>query len=440
MIRQETQIKVCLLGVSFETGNMGVHALTHATIKCILAQLADAQITILDYAHQPKEYNLRIGDKKTTVRMVNMRFSKKFYLKNNVAVLFLLSCILKLIPIPFVRRRIIENNACLRTLVNADIVADISGGDSFTDMYGLRRVFYICLPKILVIMLKKDLILLPQTIGPFKSILAKAIARYILNRASIIYSRDRIGLSEYVSSLKMNAVNGKARFCYDVGFVLEPAKPNKIEISSLLNTGNSRYMVVGLNISGLLYNGGRTRNNMFGLKVDYQQLILKVITLQMQHENAIVLLVPHAFHPPEHFESDQGVCAQVYDLLRERYGNRIKLVPGTYDQSEIKYIIGMCDFFVGSRMHACIAALSQSIPTVAIAYSKKFKGVMDSIGVGNLVADPREMEEQEILGVINKAYAERDIISNHLERTMPDVKKRVLNLFAEIQEFSMKRQ
>ena len=91
-------------------------------------------------------------------------------------------------------------------------------------------------------------------------------------------------------------------------------------------------------------------------------------------------------------------------------------------------------------MHACIAALSQNIPTVAIAYSKKFKGFMDSIGVGNLVADPREMEEQEILSVVNRAYAERDNIRNHLERTMPGVRKHVLNLFAEIQEFCVNRQ
>ena len=65
---------------------------------------------------------------------------------------------------------------------------------------------------------------------------------------------------------------------------------------------------------------------------------------------------------------------------------------------------------------------------------------MDSIGVGDLVADPREMEEQEILSVVKKAYAKRDTIRKHLEQTMPEVKKRVLNLFAEIQEFCRNRQ
>ena len=102
--------------------------------------------------------------------------------------LLLLSCILKLMPVTFVRKRIIKSNNCLRTLLNADIVADISGGDSFSDIYGLRWFLYASLPKILAIMLGKNLVLLPQTIGPFKGNLAKAIARYILNRVSIIYN------------------------------------------------------------------------------------------------------------------------------------------------------------------------------------------------------------------------------------------------------------
>jgi colanic acid/amylovoran biosynthesis protein len=440
MIRQNTKTRVCLLGVSFETGNMGVNALTYAILRCVLAQLPDAEIAILGYAHQPKEYDLGFGDTNTTVRLVNMRFSKKYYLKNNIVMLLLLSCIMKLVPIPFVRRRIIENNVCLRTLQNADIVADISAGDSFSDIYGMRAFFYGALPKMLAIMLKKNLILLPQTIGPFKRALAKAIAEYILNRASIVYSRERNGLGELVGYFKNGTINEKVRFCCDVGFALEPAKPNEDEIQSLLKLRGRKCIIIGVNISGLLYNGGYTRNNMFGLMVDYRQMVLQVITLLMRNENTSVLLVPHAFHPPEHIESDQGACAQIYDALRARYGDRIELVRGTYNQSEIKYIIGMCDFFIGSRMHACIAALSQNIPTVAIAYSKKFKGVMDSIGVGNRVADPREMQEQEILNIISKAYEERETIKSHLEQTMPEVTKRVLNLFAEIQGCCVNRQ
>ena len=47
----------------------------------------------------------------------------------------------------------------------------------------------------------------------------------------------------------------------------------------------------------------------------------------------------------------------------------------------MKYLIGQCDFFVGSRMHSCIAAVSQCVPAVSIAYSDKFIGVMATLGL-----------------------------------------------------------
>jgi polysaccharide pyruvyl transferase WcaK-like protein len=40
-------------------------------------------------------------------------------------------------------------------------------------------------------------------------------------------------------------------------------------------------------------------------------------------------------------------------------------------------------------MHACIAALSQEVPAVGLAYSDKFAGVFESAGVGAAVIDLR---------------------------------------------------
>jgi polysaccharide pyruvyl transferase WcaK-like protein len=126
------------------------------------------------------------------------------------------------------------------------------------------------------------------------------------------------------------------------------------------------------------------------------------------------------------------VCEALYRNLKSKYEARLYLARGKYDQSEIKYVIGLCDFFIGSRMHACIAALSQYIPTVPVAYSKKFIGVMETIGVESYVADPRTMDEHEILRTVNRAWADKDNIRRHLEGKIPEVKARVLNLFKEI--------
>ncbi|MBI2400635.1 MAG: polysaccharide pyruvyl transferase family protein, partial [Deltaproteobacteria bacterium] len=335
-----------------------------------------------------------------------------------------------------VRRWIIGSNPYLREIDEADMAASIAGGDSFSDIYGLSRFFYVALPQVLILLMGKPLVQLPQTIGPFASKLPRAIARAILKHSSVIYSRDYPGLLETRKILGITGKNERIRFCYDMGFVLDPVVPNALLIEL---AGHSRPLTdaqctVGLNVSGLLFMGGYTRANMFGLKADYRELVGEIIEFLINRKKARVVLVPHVFGGPEHTESDSTVCERLYSELKPRYGERLSFLSGTYDQGEIKHMIGMCDFFIGSRMHACIAALSQCIPAVPIAYSRKFIGVMESIEVESYVADPCALETGAILDIIDKAFEDRTAIAEKLRARMPAVKEKVLNLFREIQD------
>jgi polysaccharide pyruvyl transferase WcaK-like protein len=91
-------------------------------------------------------------------------------------------------------------------------------------------------------------------------------------------------------------------------------------------------------------------------------------------------------------------------------------------------------------MHACIAALSQNVPAVAIAYSDKFIGVMQTVGVGGLVADPRTRGEEQILSAIGDAFDRRAALRRQLEETIPGVKQAVLDLFKDIADATGKPQ
>src|SRR5260370_38650050 len=90
----------------------------------------------------------------------------------------------------------------------------------------------------------------------------------------------------------------------------------------------------------------------------------------------------------------------------------------------------MCVVFVGARMHACIADLSQSIPALAIAYSDKFIGVLQTLGVDSLVADARHMDDDSIVNAVAHSYDHRSSIRQRLDHKIPLVKGRVLRLFA----------
>jgi colanic acid/amylovoran biosynthesis protein len=432
--------RFCLLGASFTTSNMGVSALTAGIIESIIHNHPEAEITLLDYGKDPITYKFKTNNREIPIQLLNIRFSQKVYLKNNIAFLILLSSLLKVIPIKVIRKIIIDSNPCLNYLYKADVVTSIAGGDSFSDIYGLLRLLYVSLPQLLVLFLNKRLILLPQTIGPFKAIISKFIARYILNRANIVYSRDHSGLIETKDLMKEKNLPSNLRFCHDVGFVVAPIKPIKMDLGDLPELNKITQDIVGLNVSGLLFMGGYTRNNMFGLKSNYQELIYDLIDVLIKKKGLSVLLVPHVFGHGKNSESDSTVCENIYEQLKLKYPDKLFLVKGNYDQSEIKYIIGMCNFFIGARMHACIAALSQCIPAVGIAYSKKFQGVFETVGVGNLVADPRTMEKEEIIKVICDAFQNRMIIKAKLQLLIPKVRNNVFEIFKDIDSKSVTTQ
>jgi polysaccharide pyruvyl transferase WcaK-like protein len=422
-------VKICLLGAGFDTGNRGVSALAAGQIKCIVHQWPQADVCILNYAKAGWTHTLQLADRQVDVPLVNMRFSWRFWLPNNIALLLFLTVLMKLLPLPALRRRWIARNDCLRHLDASDLVVAISGGDSFSDIYGLRRLLYASLPQILALWSGKRLILLPQTLGPFQSRFSRVVAKYIMKRAEVIYSRDHSGIKQVGNWLGLDAGAGRLKFCYDVGFVVDSIPPARIDLVGLPLEQLEARRLVGLNISGLLDMGGYTRNNAFGLKMDYRAFIYTLIDFLIEKKQADVVLIPHVLGTGG--ECDSPVCDRLFQELRDRYPGRIGVVRGSYNQSEIKYIIGLCDFFIGARMHACIAALSQGIPAVAIAYSDKFAGVMESVGVGSIVADPRKMGEEEILRAVGQAFDTRAKVREQLAQSIPHVKETVLGLFSQ---------
>ncbi len=427
---EKEEMKICLLGASFDTGNLGVSALAESSIKIILNRWPDAEVILLGTGSTDGEHCLKLSGREIRVRIVRMRFCKNVFLRSHFCVLLLNAILLKLLPFGRFRNLLSAINPYVKTLVETDKVFDITGGDSFSDIYGLRRfLIYGFLQKWLIIQFGKELILLPQTYGPFKRSITRLMAKSVLKRASVIYARDSESI-EYVRVLLGNHnVNGKLRFMPDVAFVLDSHEPETIDIGSLDDVRKEGSIVVGLNISGLLFNGGYTQENMFGLKTNYRELIYSVVDYLVKDERPLVLLVPHVLAPSRTVEDDPNACRQLYEKLSEKYPGRIFLTQGKYNHNNIKYIIGLCDFFIGSRMHACIAALSQSIPAVGIAYSKKFHGVFESIGLGDCVADVyRCSRKAELLSVVEAAFEKRDQTGKHLDKVIPKIKAEILEM------------
>jgi colanic acid/amylovoran biosynthesis protein len=422
--------RLLLLGATFDTGNMGVGALAAGAITIARRRFADAQISLLNYGHHPSTSILELGDEQIDVPLINLRFSWKLCLPNNIATLLLLFCMCRLLGKGAVNA-LARVNPWARAVQQADVALAVSGGDSFSDIYGVGRFMYVALPQLLVMAMGKTLVVLPQTIGPFAGTLSRTIAKAIVRYATLTYSRDLAGLDELKALLGAEAASKKARFCQDMAFVIEPRAPKAGTIDApVSNNAAQARPLVGLNVSGLLLMGGYSRDNMFGLNVDYADLVTRMVDLFIGQKDADLLLVPHVFG--QHEESDVSAIHAIHDRLQAFYPDRLLCVCSEHDQNEIKHIIGRCEFFVGSRMHACIAALSQSIPAVGIAYSDKFAGVFDSAGVAHMVADPRRMSIEQIVTALSQEFDRRKESQLSLRSKMQAIRPHVLALLDEV--------
>ncbi len=255
------------------------------------------------------------------------------------------------------------------------------------------------------------------------------MARNILSRATKVFSRDTESLEEIKRLMNGRLRPVEPQFCPDVAFALDAVRQDGEQTRRIEQLKAEKYRIVGLNISGLLYNGGHTGKNEFGLRCDYKPLVKKIVSMFAGGEDCRVLLAPHVIPRDSGVENDLEACWEVWRTLSPAEQGKVIVLDGKYDQGEVKYLIGLCDFFVGARMHSTIAALSQCVPAAGMAYSKKFAGVFQTAGVEEYVADMRQMDDSQILDRINELYEAKESARRQLRKIMPRVQEKVLSLF-----------
>lgn len=284
-------------------------------------------------------------------------------------------------------------------LRDCDIVIDIGAGDSFADIYGAKRFLTVLGSKVLTLLARRPLLLAPQTIGPFARGWARRSALAVVRRAGAVATRDDLS----TGFLHAIGYRGTIIEASDVALRLDYEKPAPRAGGPLR---------VGLNVSGLLFNGGYDRANMFGLKAPYDEVIRVLLRWLLDREGIEVHLVGHVISDWIEVEDDHRANLR---LAKEFPG--VVLAPKFADPVAAKsYIAGM-DFFAGARMHACIAALSSGVPVLPMAYSRKFAGLFGSIGY-DLVADCREDTADEILAKFADALTRRAALKAQAEASL----------------------
>lgn len=235
------------------------------------------------------------------------------------------------------------------------------GGDGFSDIYGEKDFLNRMNQTWLLKRAGVPLIMLPQTIGPFKNDKMRDIAIEIMRYAKEIYVRDGKFVDE-LERLGLNYTQTK-----DMSFYMTP-EPIDIKIKD---------KAVGLNVSGLAYSN--TFHGLEGQFDNYPLLIDKIIRYFTQ-KGCTVYLIPHSYNYNAPDDNDDMLaCRQAYSRLSDKAN--VVLVDRDLTAPQIKYIISKMTFFIGARMHANFAAIYSGVPVFGTAYSYKFEGAFEANGL-----------------------------------------------------------
>lgn len=397
----------CVAGAAPDTGNLGVSALLYGTLGGLSQALPDFTPVVFDHGRGVRPATIELVSGRLEIIRCGVYHTRRLYRPEALSRIR-------------VAMRLGSGSPPASLIAESSAILDLSGGDSFTDLYGERRFRSITLPKLIALEAGLPLFLLPQTYGPFADLGRRRLAQGILRQASHAWARDLVSYAKLQELLGDDFDADRHREGVDVAFAMEslaPPSPVSGQLSDWIDAPS--VPVAGINVSGLLYNGGDQARSQFGLKSNYRDVIREVARQMMKNTDWKVVLVPHVAAKKGRKESERGAAR----LLAEELGqpDRVIVAPSFEDPRHVKWLISKFDWFCGTRMHSTIASLSSRVPSVALAYSDKTQGVFETCGMGRYVIDLRTKSTNEIAGEVIDMWTSREDAQKVLVDRLPDV-------------------
>ena len=378
-------------------GNRGCEAIVRSTVQLLKEQLGDIKVLV------PSDDIERDSAQWPEAAEQGVEFVQAYmppYTRYWVH--------LQRLPIPFLKRAgwPFPMPAWLKSqIASVDAVLAI-GGDNYSLDYRLPSL--IMGIDELAMDMGKPVILWGASVGPFEQepSFVPAIIKH-LSRMKMIAVRETVSYQYLNRQLGLTNVIQMA----DPAFTLSK---QAVECEPFWPTANDEG-VLGLNVSPLIERYKKAGQ-------DLRKETAEFIRYVVRERGMGVLLVPHVtLLNGSDYNNDAYymniILNEVADL-----GATVKMMPHQLNASQIKDVISKLRFFIGSRTHATIAALSSGVPTVSIAYSVKAKGInKDLFGNEDPVLQTPDLSSQSLRKSLEWLFNEENVLRNTLSIRIPEL-------------------
>jgi len=293
-----------------------------------------------------------------------------------------------------------------RSLIEASVVVDLAG-IAFVDGRGVAILLYNLACTVPAILFGKKIAKLSQALGPFRRPINAWCAGRVLSRCAVVVGRgERTG--KYLHELGLNA------------FHVLPDTSFALQVSSRVHD-EARNLLAAQGVQGrqlLLVSPSQVVAQYCAhAGVDYYGVMAAFVEEALVQELAVALL-PHSTARGASRNNDIDVC--------QRLGARVS-TPGLiyfgddYGPRTLRALIGSADLFVGSRFHGMVSALAGGVPLIVIAWSHKYREVLDMFGLTEWAIDWKDLALDTLLKRFEKLVADAPGVRRQIQAKLPVV-------------------
>jgi colanic acid/amylovoran biosynthesis protein len=309
----------------------------------------------------------------------------------------------------------------------------ITSGIDFSDFVGRWPIYYcFFLISLFGLLMGKPVMCYAQSMGPIENRFLRKLARFFLNSIKVISVRDDYSL---VFLRELQVTRPKIFFTADPAFLLLPAYRRSSSLVEKYQIARNHRPLIGVSLSSKPFAGPGTGYCSIGIwfKVNkdraevlaeyYTNRMAKVCDQLVNHLGVRLVFLPNC---TAKWDDDREVMAKVCSLMSRRESGT--LITDNLKLWENMEVIGKCDLFLGTRLHANILAAVMGVPVVALVGTDgpRVPGIMKMLGIEKYVCNILSAEENDLISIISEAWSARQEIRGVIQSRMPGVRERAL--------------
>ncbi len=297
---------------------------------------------------------------------------------------------------------------------DADLVVSKPGGFLYSSGRGISLLIALY-SMWLAWVVGKPVYMFPQSVGPLSRRWERAATGYVLSKLRLIMAREPI------SMLQLEQCGISPERCHllpDTAFAFEGVDAKTAE-TWLRSQG------VNLDVGPLL---GMTtvnwsaQNALFDRQDAYERGCAAAIRSFIVNSGGRAVLFPQVTGPLA--SQDDRVSARRVAQKLSDLGEAVRVIEPPVHADVLRTAYQYMHVFVGTRMHSNIFAMSCGVPTIAIGYQPKTRGISSSVGMEEWSIPIEDVDDVSLAKLLDRLCHERSAVAQRLERVIPALRDR----------------